>query len=88
MNLPRLRGIPLIDIQNADRLQGCNIYELNEALGEEGQDVGRHSAKTPSIPFFATQESAVAFPSSLSGQCMFPLTDLVRKMVQTVQKTS
>lgn len=106
-------GIPLIAIQNAARLQGCDIYELNKALGEEGQDVRRevidlsvlnkvikknavnkedkataHSAKIPLIPFFATREGAVAFPSSLAGQHMFPLTDLVRKMVQTVQKTS
>jgi hypothetical protein len=103
----------LIAIQNAARLQGCDIHAFNEALGEEGQDVGRevndlfvlnkvikknavnkdykataHSAKIPLIPFFATQEGAVVFPSSLAGQYMFPLTDLVRKMVQTVQKTS
>jgi hypothetical protein len=115
INLPRRRGIPLIAIQNAARLQGCDIYELNKALGEEGQVVRRevidlsvldedkvinknadnkedkataHSAKIPLIPFFATQEGAVAFPSSLAGQHKFPLTDLVRKMVQTVQKTS
>ncbi len=103
----------MIAIQNAARLQGCDIHAFNEALGEEGQDVGRevndlfvlnkvikknavnkdykataHSAKIPLIPFFATQEGAVVFPSSLAGQYMFPLTDLVRKMVQTVQKTS
>lgn len=113
INLTRRRGIPLIAIQNAARLQGCDIYELNKALGEEGQDVRRevidlsvlnkvikknavnkedkataHSAKIPLIPFFATREGAVAFPSSIAGQHMFPLTDLVRKMVQTVQKTS
>ena len=103
-NLPRSRGIPLMAIQNAARLQGCDIYELNKALGEEGQVVRRevidlsvldkvikknavnkedkataHSAKIPLIPFFATQEGAVAFPSA--GQHKFPLTDLVRKMV-------
>ena len=38
-------------------------------------------------PYFTLQEDRVAFPSSQGGNEAAPLTDLVRKMVQTVQKS-
>ncbi|KAL7542096.1 hypothetical protein ACHAXR_013216 [Thalassiosira sp. AJA248-18] len=46
------------------------------------------SAKPASAEPFTPQKGTVAFPSSRGGQNMFPLTDLIRKMAQTVQKTS
>lgn len=39
-------------------------------------------------PHFTVQEGNVCFPSSRGGVKAHPLTDLVRKMAQTVQKTS
>jgi hypothetical protein len=107
INLAPCRGIPLIAIQNAARLQGYDMKELGKALGEEevsdlsvpknfikenavdeDNRKSTRSAMNPLSHFFAMQEGAVAFPSSCGGQYTYPLTDLILKMVQTVQKTS
>jgi len=107
-------GIPLAAIQNAARLQGHDMNELNEALGvkdpnnKEGgrkdePSVAKSVGKAPSLTAkpaktspsnetttsqFTIQKGKLSFPCSRHGEHKFPLTDLVRKMVQTVQKTS
>ncbi|KAL7547188.1 hypothetical protein ACHAWF_010506 [Thalassiosira exigua] len=102
-------GVPLPAIQNAARLQGHDLKELNAALGIEGGvdvdakgrgGVGGENCDNkvgPTVPakdkpfvspHFTLGDGKVSFSSSRGGEAKFPLTDLVRKMVQTVQKTS
>ncbi|KAL3774378.1 hypothetical protein ACHAW5_009075 [Stephanodiscus triporus] len=61
---------------------------IKENAVEEDNKKSTHSVVNPLSHFFAMQGGAVAFPSSCGGQFTRPLTDLILKMVQTVQKTS
>lgn len=100
-------GVPLGAIINSARLDGFDVDEVGEALGVASGDglagggvAVKEANKNPKVDsgdekvtgYFTVQDGGnVSFPSSSgsSGQNnRFPLTDLVRKMSQTVQKTS
>lgn len=108
-------GLPLAAIQNAAKLQGFNVDEVNAALGlsesvantelkivipksnvvefdskiVESDEMAKHAVdgvESTELPPFIALGDTVKFPSS-KGRSN-PLTDLVRKMVQTVEKTA
>jgi hypothetical protein len=74
--------------EDARKVKVLSVLSTDTTKSAAYEDSEEPGNKIPISPFLATQEGAVSFPLSHKGQNSHPLTALICKMVQTVQKTS